>query len=60
MPYREVDAAATKDAYAISKWEAEQGLQRIVQKPDWKSSSCVRRWYMGGGEGEFLAAHAHG
>ena len=30
-PYRETDAAAPEDAYAISKWEAEQGLQRIAQ-----------------------------
>jgi len=30
-PYRESDAAAPEDAYAISKWEAEQGLQRIAQ-----------------------------
>jgi UDP-glucose 4-epimerase len=29
-PYRETDAAAPEDAYAISKWEAEQGLQRIA------------------------------
>lgn len=31
-PYRETDAAAPVDAYAISKWEAEQGLQRIAQE----------------------------
>jgi UDP-glucose 4-epimerase len=31
-PYRETDAAAPGDAYAISKWEAEQGLQRIAQE----------------------------
>jgi len=31
-PYRETDAAAPEDAYAISKWEAEQGLQRIAQE----------------------------
>lgn len=30
-PYRETDTAAPEDAYAISKWEAEQGLQRIAQ-----------------------------
>ena len=29
-PYRETDAAAPEDAYAISKWEAEQGLQQIA------------------------------
>ena len=29
-PYRETDAPAPVDAYAISKWEAEQGLQRIA------------------------------
>jgi len=29
-PYRETDVAAPEDAYAISKWEAEQGLQRIA------------------------------
>lgn len=28
--YREADAAMPEDAYAISKWEAEQGLQRIA------------------------------
>jgi nucleoside-diphosphate-sugar epimerase len=31
-PYRETDAAAPEDAYAISKWEAEQGLQRIAEE----------------------------
>ncbi len=31
-PYRETDAAVPKGAYAISKWEAEQGLQRIAQE----------------------------
>jgi len=31
-PYRETDAAAPEDAYAISKWEAKQGLQRIAQE----------------------------
>lgn len=30
--YRETDAPAPEDAYAISKWEAEQGLQRIAQE----------------------------
>jgi len=30
-PYRETDAPAPEDAYAISKWEAEQGLLRIAQ-----------------------------
>lgn len=29
-PYRESDTAAPEDAYAISKWEAEQGLLRIA------------------------------
>ena len=29
-PYRETDVPAPDDAYAISKWEAEQGLQRIA------------------------------
>ena len=29
-PYRETDAAAPEGAYALSKWEAEQGLQRIA------------------------------
>ncbi|MHB1054072.1 MAG: UDP-glucose 4-epimerase family protein [Thiobacillus sp.] len=29
-PYLETDVAAPEDAYAISKWEAEQGLQRIA------------------------------
>ena len=28
-PYRETDAPAPEDAYAISKWEAEQGLRQI-------------------------------
>lgn len=28
-PYREIDAAAPEDEYAISKWEAEQGLRQI-------------------------------
>jgi UDP-glucose 4-epimerase len=31
-PYRETDAAAPEDAYAISKWEAEQGLWKIAQE----------------------------
>lgn len=31
-PYRETDSPAPEDAYAISKWEAEQGLQRIAQE----------------------------
>ena len=31
-PYRETDAAAPEDAYAISKWEAEQGLVRIAEE----------------------------
>lgn len=31
-PYRETDQPAPEDAYAISKWEAEQGLQRIAQE----------------------------
>jgi len=30
-PYRETDAPAPEDAYAISKWEAERGLLRIAQ-----------------------------
>ena len=30
--YRETDAPAPGDAYAISKWEAEQGLQRIARE----------------------------
>jgi UDP-glucose 4-epimerase len=29
-PYRETDAPAPEDAYAISKWEAEQGLHQIA------------------------------
>lgn len=29
-PYRETDAVAPEDAYAISKWEAEQGLRQIA------------------------------
>ena len=31
-PYRETDAAAPEDAYAISKWEAEQVLRRIERE----------------------------
>lgn len=31
-PYRETDMPAPEDAYAISKWEAEQGLQRIARE----------------------------
>jgi len=31
-PYRETDASAPEDAYAISKWEAEQGLLQIAQE----------------------------
>lgn len=31
-PYRETDVPAPEDAYAISKWEAEQGLSRIAQE----------------------------
>jgi len=30
--YREIDAPAPEDAYAISKWEAEQGLWRIARE----------------------------
>jgi UDP-glucose 4-epimerase len=30
-PYRESDAPAPEDAYAISKWEAEQGLLQVAQ-----------------------------
>ena len=30
--YRETDAPAPEDAYAISKWEAEQGLQQIARE----------------------------
>ena len=29
-PYRETDTAAPEDAYAISKWEAEEGLRQIA------------------------------
>lgn len=31
-PYRETDVAAPQDAYALSKWEAEQGLWQIAQE----------------------------
>ncbi len=31
-PYVETDAPAPEDAYAISKWEAEQGLRQIEQE----------------------------
>ena len=31
-PYREGDVPAPEDAYAISKWEAEQGLHQIAQE----------------------------
>ncbi|MBT9568336.1 MAG: SDR family oxidoreductase [Thiobacillus sp.] len=31
-PYRETDMPAPQDAYAVSKWEAEQGLMRIAEK----------------------------
>ena len=31
-PYREADVPAPADAYAISKWEAEQGLRRIARE----------------------------
>ena len=31
-PYREIDAVVPEDPYAISKWEAEQGLQRIARE----------------------------
>jgi len=30
--YRETDAVAPEDPYAVSKWEAEQGLQRIARE----------------------------
>ena len=32
LPYTEIDLAAPEDAYAISKWEAEQGLHQIAQE----------------------------
>ncbi len=31
-PYRETDTPVPKDPYAISKWEAEQGLQKIARE----------------------------
>lgn len=31
-PYRETDVPAPQDSYAISKWEAEQGLWRIAEE----------------------------
>lgn len=31
-PYRETDAPTPEDAYAISKWEAEHGLQQIARE----------------------------
>lgn len=31
-PYRETDAPAPQDAYAISKWEAEEGLYQIAEE----------------------------
>lgn len=31
-PYRETDPPAPEDAYALSKWEAEQGLWRIARE----------------------------
>lgn len=31
-PYRETDAPTPEDAYALSKWEAEQGLHKIAQE----------------------------
>lgn len=31
-PYRETDAPAPEDGYAISKWEAEQGLHEIARE----------------------------
>lgn len=31
-PYRETDTPAPEDAYAISKWEAEQGLHEIARQ----------------------------
>ncbi|MDP1681014.1 MAG: SDR family oxidoreductase [Burkholderiales bacterium] len=32
VPYRETDVPAPDNPYAISKWEAEQGLQRIARE----------------------------
>jgi len=31
-PYAEIDAPAPEDAYAVSKWEAEQGLRKIADQ----------------------------
>lgn len=31
-PYRETDVPAPEDAYAVSKWEAEQGLWRVAEE----------------------------
>jgi len=31
-PYRETDVPAPEDAYAVSKWDAEQGLRRVAQE----------------------------
>lgn len=33
-PYREIDPPAPEDAYAISKWEGEQGLWQVAQETD--------------------------
>lgn len=33
-PYRETDAPSPGDPYALSKWEAEQGLWRIAEETD--------------------------
>jgi len=33
-PYRETDVPAPEDAYAMSKWEAELGLQRVAQETE--------------------------
>jgi UDP-glucose 4-epimerase len=33
-PYREADVPAPEDAYAISKWEAEQGLWQIARETE--------------------------
>lgn len=32
VPYRETDPPAPEDAYAVSKWEAEQGLWKIARE----------------------------
>lgn len=32
VPYRETDTPAPEDAYAVSKWEAEQGLREIAAR----------------------------